>query len=169
MPYRWNDTADPVTLTLSPHQSLSARGFVAFMGVTLAMTAIPLLAVLGSPVLWGLLPFFALAIWGLWYAIGRNRRDAELTEELTLEPDRIALVRREPRGRVQSWDANPYWVSVHLYPGEKPVEHYLTLRGGGREVELGAFLSPEERVSLHGSLTERLVRVRGAGAGRDAP
>ena len=146
-----------------PHQSMTPQGFVWFMGATLALIALPLITVLGSPVLWGLLPFFGLAVWGLWAGISRNQRDGRLAETLTLWPDRVELVRREPRGRERRWDANPYWVSVHLHPGEKPVERYLTLRGAGREVEFGAFLSPEERVSLHGALSTALGALRKEG------
>ncbi len=162
MPCQWTDTTEPRKLTLTPHQSMTPKGFVVFMGATLAMIAIPLLAVLGSPVLWGLLPFFAIAVWGLWYAIGRNRRDAQLTETLTLTPDRVELIREEPRGKTRQWAADTYWVSVHLHPGDTPVEHYLTLKGGGREVELGAFLSPEERVDLYDRLTDLLASLRQA-------
>jgi uncharacterized membrane protein len=158
MPYRWADTPEPQQLKLTPHQSMTPEGFVVFMAATFALVLVPLLAVLGSPVLWALLPFFALTIWGLWFAIERNKRDAALTETLTLWPDRIELVRVEPRGATKRWDANPHWVSVHLHRGDKPVEKYLTLRGGGREVELGAFLSPEEREALHGDLLCRLSR-----------
>ncbi len=133
-----------------PHQSMTPEGFVTFMGATLTLIALPLLTLLGSPVLWGVLPFFAVMIWGLWAAISRQKREASgLTETLTLWSDRIELVRKEPRGREQRWDANPHWVSVHLHPGATPVENYLTLRGGGREVEFGAFLSPEDRKTLH--------------------
>lgn len=162
MPYHWTETTTPRSLTLRPHQSMTPAGFVVFMGATLIFIAMPLLAVLGTPVLWGLLPFFALAVWGLWYAISRNQRDAMLTETLTLDHDRMELVRHEPRGAVQRWEANPYWVSVHLHPNTRPVENYLTLRGNDREVELGAFLSPEERVSLHDELTRALDQARNA-------
>ncbi|MEM8820806.1 MAG: DUF2244 domain-containing protein [Pseudomonadota bacterium] len=37
-------------------------------------------------------------------------------------------------------------------------ENYLTLKGGGREIELGAFLSPEERLSLAERL-EDAIRI----------
>lgn len=160
MPYRWSDTEDPRTLTLTPHQSLTPGGFVVFMGVTLGFIAVPLLSVLGTPVLWGLLPFFAAALWGLWAAINRNRRDARLRETLTIWPDRIELVRQEPHGPAKRWEANPYWVSVHLHPGDKPVENYLTLKGAGREVELGAFLSPEERAALKDDVQIALAAAR---------
>ena len=129
------------------------------MAATLALIALPLAMLLGSPVLWGLLPFFGLVIWGLWAAIGRNQRDRRMSETLTLWRDRVELVRRERRGE-QRWEANPYWVSVHLHPGEQPVEHYLTLKGGGREVEFGAFLSPEERKGLHARLTRLFGQLR---------
>jgi uncharacterized membrane protein len=39
-----------------------------------------------------------------------------------------------------------------------PVENYLTLRGAGREVEIGRFLTPEERVSLHEELELALAK-----------
>jgi uncharacterized membrane protein len=37
-----------------------------------------------------------------------------------------------------------------------PVEHYLTLKGAGREVEIGAFLSEDERKALHGELADAI-------------
>ena len=37
---------------------------------------------------------------------------------------------------------------------------YLTLKGGPREVELGAFLSEEERLALRRELTDRLASLR---------
>ena len=147
-------------VTARPHQSMTPQGFVGFMSATLALIALPLITLLGSPVLWGVLPFFALAIWGLWAAVGRNRQDRRLTETLTVWSDKVELVRREPYGREQHWNANPYWVTVHLHAGERPVENYLTLKGAGREVEFGAFLSPEERVTLHGRLAPLFGRRR---------
>ena len=38
--------------------------------------------------------------------------------------------------------------------------NYLTLSGNDREVELGAFLSEEERIALKADLTARLARLR---------
>jgi uncharacterized membrane protein len=151
--------APALRLLLWPHRSLPAQGFVAFIGVTCALIALPLIAVLGTPVLWGMLPFFALTVGGLWLALRRNYADGRMTEEFNLWSDRVTLVRTTPRGQRLNWEANPYWVRVALRENGGPVENYLTLQGGGREVEIGAFLSPEERLSLRETLERALSRV----------
>ncbi len=161
MPYEWQPDRDGQSrLHLWPHRSLTQRGFVAFFAVTVTLIALPALAVLGSPVLWGLLPFFVLTITGIWYAIRRNQRDTEIIEDLTLTANRITLVRHGPRGRRQDWSANPHWVRVTLHRSGGPVPNYLTLKGEGREVEIGAFLSEEERIALRGDIAEALARNR---------
>lgn len=154
------DGAPPaLRMVLWPHRSLPARGFVGFIGLTCALIALPLIGVLGTPVLWGLLPFFVVTVGGLWYALRRNYADGHLTEEFALWSDCVTLVRSSPRGPRQDWEANPYWVRVALRESGGPVENYLTLKGGGREVEIGAFLSPDERLSLRETLERAFSRV----------
>ncbi len=119
------------------------------------MLALPLFAVLGSPVAWVLMLFFAAAIAGVWRAIGANQKDRSMHEELTLSGETVRLEHVPPKGPKLEWEANPYWVSVHLRH-DGPVENYLTLRGNGREVEIGRFLTPEERAALHNELSDAL-------------
>ena len=102
-----------------------------------------------------------LAGGGLWYALGRSYRDGEVLEQLRLTRDTIRLVRHNPRTPRQEWEANPYWVTLQIHPTDGPVPDYLTLKGAGREVELGAFLTPEERVRLRAELAEALALVKG--------
>lgn len=151
MPYHWTDTSQEKTLTLWPHQSLTPHGFSWFIGATALMLALPLLAVLGSPVAWVLMAFFLAAIWGVWRAIMANRAHRSLREELTLTPETVSLQHVPYQGPVLEWQANPHWVTVAIRR-DGPVENYLTLRGGGREVELGRFLTPEEREGLYREL-----------------
>lgn len=157
MPYEWNtDERAASKLHLWPHRSMTNGGFALFMGISFAMICLPLLAVLGSPVMWGLLPF-AMGVIGLTFWLIRvNDRSLLLSEELTLTSERVALIRRDPRRAERRWEANPHWVSVSLREESGPVPNYITLRGGDREVEIGAFLSPEERLSLYDELTSRL-------------
>lgn len=161
MPYEWLPPRDGEQhLHLWPHRSLSQRGFVGFVGLTAALIALPLLAHLGSPVLWALLPFLAGTIWGIWFALRKNGRDRDIVEDLSLTPDRITLVRHGPKGQRQDWEANPYWLRVTLHETGGPVPNYLTLKGEGREVELGSFLSEEERVALRWELQDQLRALR---------
>ncbi|WP_374390963.1 DUF2244 domain-containing protein [Tabrizicola sp.] len=161
MPYEWLPPRDgEQRLHLWPHRSLSQRGFVGFVGLTAALIALPLLAHLGSPVLWALLPFLLVTIWGIWFALRKNGRDRDIVEDLSLTPDRITLVRHGPKGQRQDWEANPYWLRVTLHETGGPVPNYLTLKGEGREVELGSFLSEEERVALRWELQDQLRALR---------
>ena len=159
MPYRWTDDAETKTLMLWPHQSMTAGGFAWFIGTTALLLTMPLLAVLGSPVAWVLMVFFLAAIWGVWRAIMVNRRHRSLREVLRIGKDRVRLDHVPPDGPALTWQANIYWVTVRLR-SDGPVENYLTLSGDGREVQLGAFLTPEERQALHGELQDLLGRTR---------
>lgn len=153
MPYRWTE---PETLTLTPHHALGPRGFVTFILLTVAGLALPVLTQLGHGTLWVLLVFVSATVWGLWAALQRNRRDRSITETLALTDELWTLTRRARQ--VQTWAANPHWIRISLHETRGPVPAYLTLTGGGREVELGAFLTPEERRALAAELGRRLTR-----------
>ena len=162
MPYRLvQESPTRARIDLTPNRSLGRQGFVWFIALTAGFLLLPLIAVLGTIVLWGLLPFMGAALWGIWYALTRHSADqARLREELTLSRNRLHLTRHQPRGQTLTWEANPYWVRLTLRDKGGPVENYLTLSGSGREVELGAFLSPEERAQLHDDLSRALARLR---------
>ena len=166
MPYRWNDTAPEDSgavchshrLELWPHRSLPRRGFVWFIGITAALVALPLTAVLGTPALWPLLGFVALAVGGVWYALHLTYRSGTTHEVLEFDRDRLRLTRRDPGRPDRDWQANSFWVRAHLRPG--PVESYLVLTDGRRELELGAFLTPEERRALSEDIARRIAALR---------
>jgi uncharacterized membrane protein len=153
--------ADPpiLALTLWPHRSLTRRGFAGVLLLVAAGLALPLAPLGGTAVGWGLLPFLIAALVALYAAIRRSFADGRLTEELRLWPDLITVERREPRGAVRRWHANPAWVRLMLFEDAR-IEKYLTLTGNGREIELGAFLSPDERVALHRDLGAALSPLR---------
>lgn len=152
--------ADPplYAVSLWPHRSLSRKGFRGFMAALAAGLSVPMISVWGTPVAWFLAPFLLGALALAWLFIVLSYRSGRLVEELRVWSDAIAVERREPRGRVLRWSANPYWVTVDL--SDTPtVERYLTLQGGGRTIELGAFLTPEERVALADDLRDALRRA----------
>lgn len=116
----------------------------------------PLLAVLGSSVMWALLPFLILALGALIFALDRNRRDNQVIETLSLNDTEIALTRRAKNQRDQVWTCNRYWTRVDLHDTDGPVPNYVTLSGNGRTAEIGAFLSEDERQDLFNELVRIL-------------
>jgi uncharacterized membrane protein len=133
---------------------------VGFVGVTSIMLALPLITQIGHPGLWVLLPCLLAALAGVWAALARNARDRAITEDVTLTAEDITLTRHGPHGRRQDWQANTHWLRLTLHESGGPVPHYLTLSGGGRVVELGAFLTEAERVTLKGEIERLLVTLR---------
>ncbi|MEJ6401523.1 DUF2244 domain-containing protein [Yoonia sp. 2307UL14-13] len=160
MPYEWSPEPTAQThdwqLSLWPYRSLLRKDFVLFMGATAALVSLPLITLLGTAILWGLLPFFLLMIGGLWFALDVSYKRGEVLEELTVDETKAHLTRHNPKGDTQEWEANRYWITVHLHPKGGPVENYITLRGGDREVEIGAFLDAGERLALYDDLKRAL-------------
>jgi len=71
----------------------------------------------------------------------------------------MTVERIEPNGDQLNWHANPFWVQTKLDHNHS-LENYLTLKGNGREIELGAFLSPEERTALKEEIDEALLEIK---------
>lgn len=164
MPYEWTPPrphqAPQWQLSLWPYRSLLRKDFVLFIGATALLVSLPLITLLGQAVLWGLLPFFALMIAGIWFALHVSYRRGEVLEELIVNDTTAHLTRHNPKGDTQEWQANRYWVTVHLHPKGGPVENYITLRGGDREVEIGAFLDATERLALYDELKSAFKGTR---------
>lgn len=164
MPYQWTQTAPDdsgavlQTLTLWPHRSLPRKGFVWFIATTAILLALPIVAVLGSPILWGLLPFGAIVVAAIWFALQHSYRTGQTHEELTLDRQHLTVRRSDPGKPEREWQTNSYWVRAIIRKG--PVEDYLTLTDGTREIELGVFLTPPERRALREELTRAIDRMR---------
>ena len=162
MPHRWTQTTkDQAELHLWPHNSLSPEGFAAMILGFFLFASIPLYPLLGTVVLWGVLPFMLAATAALYYALQRNQRDRRILEVLTVTPETTRLARDNPKGPRQEWESNTYWVRVALHDTGGPVPNYVTLSGNGREVEIGAFLSEDERKVLYGELRDNIRRLSG--------
>ncbi len=157
MPYKWKQTSETEQeLRLWPHNSLPPKGAMIFILSIFLFGLVPLIAVLGSVLLWGLLPFMLLTVFGLWLAFEMNYRARSVFEVLTLSESRARLVRHNPSNTQQEWSCNRHWARPELHEKGGPVPSYVTLAGDGRKVEIGAFLSQEERIALYDELVQKL-------------
>jgi len=161
MPYEWQDDTQNRTITViaRPHRSLPKRGFAWFILITWTMLMVPALAVIGTAALWVILPFLVLSVGLIWYFLDRSYKDGDLTETLVLSHELVTLTRVGPRKAVQDWQANPHWVDITMHRKDTPVENYLTLRGNGRTVEFGAFLTADEREALYDEMRNAFARA----------
>ena len=162
MPYVINNEIEAgkvTTIELWPYNSLKPKGFAFFLGATFALIALPLFNVLGTKVFWGLFPFLFLTLMGIWFALRKSLRDRQILEQLTLYKDELVLIRQDPNGEQKEWVCSPYWSKLRMYDKEGPVVNYITLSGNGREVELGSFLSEDERKELFHELNRLLEKL----------
>jgi uncharacterized membrane protein len=135
-------------ITLWPNRSLGLIGFRVTMAIAALGFAIPVLPFVWAGGFWVLLPFVGVAFVALGLAFKANNRHGQMREHVSLWKDLIAVERHEVNGEIKRWSCNPYWMRSNLVKDGGPVDNYLTLIGSDREIELGAFLSPEERLEL---------------------
>ena len=164
MPYCWStplekavfhkksDGPASVVLTIRTHNSLNANGFMQFIALTAVFMLIPILAFLGQVFMWIIAGFLGTCLTAIWLALKASWQQGQLREELSIWSDCVLLERFNPNGSTQVWHANPYWTEIRLTPTNSYVLNYLTLRGNSREVEIGAFLSEDERPMLEKDL-----------------
>ncbi len=143
---------------LTPNRSLPRAGFWAVIAaVVIVSTGLGVFFALQGA--WPVFGFFGLDIALLYLAFRWNYRAARLTEIVQLQPDALLLRRVTARGKQAEWRFNPYWVRVEL---DEPLEPQsrLCLASHGDRVELGAFLSPEERLEVANALKSALKACR---------
>lgn len=141
-----------LALKLWPNRSLPKTGFIYLLLTVWFFMTIPMLALLGSASFWGVIPFCLLTLLMLSISLRKNYNDGNIVEKLLVWSDLITVERVEVNKSIKKWEAVPYWSTVKLYKENGPVDQYLTLKGNGREIELGSFLSPEEREKIYSKL-----------------
>lgn len=162
-----SDTAMPVSTspllryTLWPHRSLSGRGFRFVIALSSFLALLPLYSVIGTAAFWICGAFVLIDLGLLFGLISLTYRSGRVRETVELWRDRLKVERIEPNGRRQSWEANPHWVKVTLHDTRR-IPSYLVLSSSGRNIELGAFLTPEERRSLAAELKRAISQIDAA-------
>ena len=150
-----------LSLTIWPHRSCDKKTFSIMLLTITFILIVPSFLFLNIIFALSILPFSLISITILFLVSNKNFKDALLVEKLKIYPNKIILERMEPDNSIKTWHCNPYWTKANLY-SNGPVESYLTLKGNGKEVELGSFLTPEERINLKKIIDETLFRLNSA-------
>ena len=137
-----------LSVNLRPHNSLDERSSLKLVICFAVGMTLPIIPFGNTYLFIGIAPFYAIT-WVLFYTLLlSNFRSRKYFETIRIWPNLIEINRYENNGSKKSWTANPFWTKIKLYPANQKVENYLTLTGNGREIEIGAFLAPSERLKL---------------------
>jgi uncharacterized membrane protein len=154
-----NSPAEPALLDvlLTPHRSLSPRGFVVLMTAVCAVSFAAGLAfyIMGA---WPVVGFFGLDVLLIYLAFRINYRHGRIYETLRLTRRALTVERGDHWGKVSRWRLQPAWIQV-LVDDSLRHESRLTLRSHGRSVTIGTFLTAEERLDLAKALRGALTKL----------
>ncbi len=152
---------DPILLSavLHPAASLSGYGFSVLMVALCAVSfaAGYAFAVAGA---WPVLGFFGLDILLIYIAFRVSYRRARRYETVRLTANELAVEKIDPNGRTRRWEFQPYWLRVAIDDSPR-YNGALTLSSHGKSLEIGAFLTPEERREVARALEVELHPLRG--------
>lgn len=146
-----------VRYLIEPNRSMGRRGacwlVLAVAGVSFAVAGTLALRY-GA---WPILPFAGLEVALLAFVIFRVQAVGHNQEVLVLGESFVDLTRRHGR-EIDSFRFNRHWVRVKLCkPRARNPHNRLEIGSHGKFVEIGSFLTDEERVSLAENLSARLI------------
>lgn len=148
--------------TLYPHRSLPPEGFWLLMAAVAAVsfTIGLMFAAAGA---WPILGFFGLDVLLFYTAFRVSYRSGRLVETVTLTRDDMVVRRIWPRGRVEEWRMQPYWLKVRAVPSSEEIgapAGEIRLTTHGQTVGLGRFLTDPERDDFTDALSRALDTCR---------
>ena len=157
-----NDPSPEPTLfsaIITPHRSLSAKGFVAVMALVGGMSFAGGLFffLLGA---WPVVGFLGLDVLLVYWAFKANYRAAAAHEEVTVTPSELRVRRVSHRGKVAEWTLNPLWTQLVRDVHEDFGLQHLYLVSRGRKLPIAGFLSPPERESFAAALSSALGEAK---------
>lgn len=139
---------------LHPHRSLGRGGFRVLMGVVVVLNLIVggLCLAAGA---WPVVPFCGLDVLLIWIAFKLNYRAARLYERVRLTDADLTVQRVAWKKPERRWTFQPYWLRIRVE--DRPdAPQQVTLTSHGQSVQVGSFLSPDERVEFARSLEDAL-------------
>jgi uncharacterized membrane protein len=157
-----NDPNSEPTLfsaTLTPHRSLSRKGFIVLMAAVSLISFVAGMAFLIAGA-WPVFGFFGLDVLLIYWAFRANYRAAAEYEQVMVTPSELKFRKVSAKGRIREWTLNPLWVRLERETHEEFGVQRLFLTFRGRQLSIGQFLSPDEKDSFSTALTAALAEAR---------
>ena len=160
----WKDSQEPALLRmrLFPNRSLDAHGTKVVFGIIACGFLLPIIPFIGSPIGSTLTVFSGLTFYLFLTFLQKNFQQGNTFEEIVISKNKIIVIHKEKNKEHMTWEGNPYWTRVNVDINNPKLKNYLTLAGKGRHIELGAFLSPDERIELRDKIQNALAKANSA-------
>lgn len=143
---------------LHPHTSLSPRAFVGMM-LLLTTVSFVLGGVSVAMGFWPVMGFYGLDLLALYIAFRVSYRRARRYETVELTDDTLTVLKVEPNGRRKRIEFQAYWLRVEMDDPPGPGSR-LVLASHGHAFEIGAFLTPGEKLDFARALRRELAKLR---------
>ncbi|RTL53897.1 MAG: DUF2244 domain-containing protein [Bradyrhizobiaceae bacterium] len=154
-----NTDAELFSAVLTPHRSLSQRGFAIVMAFVSLISFVAGLAfwLMGA---WPVFGFFGLDVLAIYWAFKINFARAAAREEISVTTTELKLRRISHRGHVMEWTFNPLWVRLDQEVHEEFGIERLYLASRRQRVAVASFLGPDEKESFANALRVALAAAR---------
>ncbi len=134
-------------IELAPNCSLTAAETKLFFGAT-CLFSLTFSMVFVAMGFWPVLPFWALEMLALGFALRANLQRRAYTQTVTITDSEVCLVTRSRRGEAKQEFAR-HWAKVRLRsPRTRLNPSRLLIESRGRAYEVGRFLTEEDRCQL---------------------
>jgi uncharacterized membrane protein len=154
-------SADPkiFSAVITPHRSLSPKGFLIFM---LCLGALSFISGISFVLMgaWPVCGFFGLDVLLVYIAFRANYRTGRAYEEVSVTAGELMVRKVDHRGGVHEFTLNPLWVRLERIAHEEFGIERLFLVSRGRRLPIAAFLGPGEKASFARALTSALGEAR---------
>ncbi len=145
--------------TLTPHRSLSGRGFRWVIAIFAVLASVPgiIFFSLGA---WPIVGFLGFDVLAVWWALSASMRDGRRLEKVTLWPDELELKRVSRSGKEELIRFNPYLVKLVINRDYNERTTALRLRTREGDIEIGSFLNGDDKASFAKAFGTALKRAR---------
>lgn len=144
---------------LSPHRSLSPKGFAIVMGILGGASFVLGIAFLLMGA-WPVFGFLGLDVFLVWLAFRANFRAAKAFEEILVTPVRLVWRRVSARGEAREDTMNPRWVRLQTTADELSGVTKIALTERRVTRVIGSFLPPAGKERLAKSLAAALASAK---------
>lgn len=159
--HRDNTNAEPqiFSAVITPHRSLSPRGFLIFMLCLGGLSFVSGMAfvLMGA---WPVCGFFGLDVLLVYIAFRANYRAARAYELVNVTASELTVRKVSHRGRVREFTLNPLWVRLERIVHEEFGIERLFLVSHGHRLPIAAFLGPDEKASFARALSSALGEAK---------